>query len=64
MSPICSIMVASEIGRMAIMAATTRLQSGFLKTAKAVFSIWKGRPIQAASFTPLQSTSPKQAAAM
>ena len=55
-------MVASEMGRMAMMADTIRPQLGFLNTATAVSSILNGRPIQAASFTPEKSHRPKQAA--
>ena len=62
MSPICSIMVASEIGTMVMMAVTTRPQSGLLNTAKAVFSQLKGIPTHFAACTPLKSTWPKQAA--
>ena len=62
MSPMCSIIVASEMGTMVMMAVTTRPQSGFLNTAKAVFSQLKGIPIHLAAWTPLKSTWPKQAA--
>ena len=62
MSPMCSIMVAREIGMMAMMAAMTRLQLGLLNTWNAVFSHLTGRPIQAASLTALKSQRPKQAA--
>ena len=62
MSPICSIMVAREMGMMAMMAAMIRLQLGLLNTAMAVFSHLTGRPIQAASLTALKSHRPKQAA--
>ena len=51
-----------EIGRMAIIAATIKLQSGFLKTAKEVFSQAIGSPTHAASFTDVKSTCPKHAA--
>ena len=40
---------------MAIIAATIKLQSGFLKTAKEVFSQAKGSPTHAASFTDVAS---------
>ena len=64
MSPMCSIIVAREIGRMAMMAETTRPQFGSWNTWKAVFCHWNGTPIQAASFTALKSQRPKQAATM
>ena len=64
MSPICSTIVASEIGRMVIMAVIMRLQSGDLKTAIAVFCIRKGRPNHAASLTGVKSTLPRQQASM
>ena len=62
MSPICSIMVAREMGTIAMIALSTRPQLGLANTWKAVFSHWKGRPTQAASFTAEKSQIPKQAA--
>ena len=50
-SPMCSTIVASEIGTIVSIADSTSPQFGSLNTAKAVFSILKGRPIQAACLT-------------
>ena len=63
-SPICSTIVASAIGMIVMTAFASVDQSGSLKTSNAVFSILKGRPIQAASRTESKLTMPRKHAAI
>ena len=64
MSPTCSIIVAKAIGTIMMIEETSRPVSTLPEPRRpnTVFCIWTGRPIQAASLTPLKSTLPVTAA--
>ena len=61
-SPICSIIVAKAMGKIAIMEVIIRSKLGSFITTIAVRSILMGNPIHAASLSCVKSTSPIVAA--
>ena len=62
MSPMCSMIVAKAMGKMAMIDVTMRSKLGSFATERAVRSMSMGRPTHAASLSLEKSTSPMAAA--